>query len=393
MKTVKNKTDMPLFLLFFLLLVLLPDLYIWSAFLRGAVPPLWSVAYWLVPGFCIAATALWITGHAGNWVIRPVIFLLLCVTLPKLLFTLLSLAGRAVGLLTPHAAAAGNWAGIAGGVLLALVFCYGCVRGWKRLELHEEEIRFADLPAAFDGYRIVHLSDLHVGTFGRNGAFLRRLVGRIDALRPDLILFTGDIVNVSAGELAPHTEILSRLQAPDGVYSVLGNHDYCEYGRYDTPDGAARNAAEVIRMEREMGWRLLRNEHRVLRRGGDSIVLAGVENIGRPPFPSRGDLRRALDGVPEGAFTILMSHDPSHWRREVLPASGVQLTLAGHTHAMQFRIGGFSPSAWSYPEWGGLYREGGRRLFVSTGAGGSVPFRLGAWPEIVLLTLRRGSPE
>ena len=138
-----------------------------------------------------------------------------------------------------------------------------------------------------------------------------------------------------------------------------------------------------------MGWRLLRDGNVVLRRGGDCMALIGVENTGRPPFPARGDLGKALEGVPAEAFKILLSHDPSHWRSEVLPATDIDLTLSGHTHAVQLRVGGFSPARWVYPEWGGLYREGDRALHVSVGAGGTVPFRLGAWPEITILTLRR----
>ena len=211
-------------------------------------------------------------------------------------------------------------------------------------------------------------------------------------MRPDLIVFTGDLVNSAPSELDPFGEVLSRLEAPDGVFSVLGNHDYCEYNRYETSDGAARNLALLKQRERQFGWRLLLNEHRLIRRDRACIALVGVENDSRPPFPSRGDLKRAMDGLPEGMFKVLLSHDPTHWRREVLPTTDIQLTLSGHTHAMQLKIGGFSPSAWSYPEWGGLYREGERILLVSLGVGGTVPFRLGAWPEINAITLERPKP-
>ena len=186
-------------------------------------------------------------------------------------------------------------------------------------------------------------------------------------------------------------QALSRLRATDGVCSVIGNHDYCEYGPSGSPGGAEFDFEEVKRRQRELGWEVLLNESRTIRRGTDSLVVLGVENIGRPPFPSRGDLRQAMSGVGDGAFTILLSHDPSHWRREVLPETNVRLTLSGHTHAMQFRLGGFSPCSWVFAEWEGLYREGDRMLFVSSGAGGTAPFRLGAWPRIEVLTLRRGA--
>lgn len=383
---------MPWFIVLILLLLLLPDLYIWNLFLRGAASWWVGAAHWSLTGFAMAAAALWIAGYHHEWILRSLFFLLLCLSLPKMIFMLCSLAGRIAGGLLPYAAVAGNVLGLLLAATAAVIFCYGYVRGWKRIVVREQTLQFATLPAAFDGYRIVHLSDLHVGTYGGDDRFLQQLVERVEALDPDLILFTGDIVNSSAGELAPHAATLARLRARDGVYAVLGNHDYCEYMRHDTPNGAARNLAELKRTEREMGWQLLLDEHRLLQHNGGQIALIGVENVGRPPFPKRGDLQRACEGIPEGTFRILLSHDPSHWRREVLPTTGIELTLSGHTHAMQFRLGSFSPAAWSYGEWGGLYREGGRMLFVSTGTGGTIPFRFGVWPQIDLLTLRR-APE
>ncbi|MDD6892061.1 MAG: metallophosphoesterase, partial [Bacteroidales bacterium] len=200
--------------------------------------------------------------------------------------------------------------------------------------------------------------------------------------------FTGDLVNSRATELAPFLTALSQLQAPDGVYSVLGNHDYGTYARWSSPREQAANLDTLKRLERQLGWRLLLNEHHCLHRGSDSIVVAGVENSGRPPFPDRGDLRRALQGT-NGRFRILLSHDPTHWRREVLPRTDVQLTLSGHTHDMQVSLFGFSVSRWIYPEHRGLYLEGGRALYVNIGLGYVLfPLRLGAWPEITVITLR-----
>lgn len=382
---------MTLFLILFLLLLLLPDLYIWLTFVRGNTALLWNIVYWLPTAAALASMGLWMLGGHQEWLIRLFFGLLLCVSAPKLCFTLISLMGRGIGLAVPHAAWVGN---ILGG-LVALVTCaafaYGFVRGWKDVRIRETAIVSEELPAAFDGYRIVQLSDLHVGTFGSDTAHLQRIVDAVLQADPDLIVFTGDLVNSSPDELTPFMETLSRLHARDGVYSVLGNHDYCTYRHYDSPDGAARSLTELKSRERALGWDLLLNESRIVRRGTDSIALIGVENSGRPPFPSRGDLPRALSGVPDGTFKILLSHDPTHWRREVLPRTDIQLTLSGHTHAMQLKIGSFTPARWSYPEWGGTYREDNQTLYVSLGAGGTVPFRFGAWPEINLLTLHRKS--
>lgn len=380
---------MILFPILFLLLLVLPDLYIWFAFVRSIAPPVWSAAYWIPTAAACLAIVGWLAGSHSEWMIRLFFGLLMCIAVPKALFTVVSLVGRAFGRFVPGAGNIGNGLGLLLAVVVGGAFVYGLTRGWKRLQVKETAIVSTDLPAAFDGYRIVQLSDLHIGTFGGDTAYIRQLVERVNTLQPDLIVFTGDLVNASADELDPFGPILSQLRAPDGVFSILGNHDYCTYRRYDTVDGAARNLDDLKRRQRAFGWDLLLNEHRTIRRDTDSIALVGVENAGRPPFPSRGDLSRALQGIDGGTYKILLSHDPSHWRREVLPASDVQLTLSGHTHGMQLMIGNFSPVRWSYPEWGGLYREDEQQLFVSLGAGGTIPFRFGAWPEINLLTLRR----
>lgn len=372
-----------------LLLALLPNIYIWHLVSRAALSAWWGAAAVVPTIALIAIGAAAAAGHMSPATLKAFFGILLCIELPKLLFAVVSVAGRGVALALPVSAARMDLAAVVVAVAAAFIFLYGFTGGWRRVVVREVEISSPRLPAAFDGYRVAHISDLHVGTYGDDTAFLHRFVERVNGLEADAVLFTGDLVNSSAAEIEPHVEVLSRLRARDGVFSVLGNHDYCEYGHYDTRDGAARQRDILVAREGEMGWRLLRDENVILSRGGDSIAIVGVENTGRPPFPSRGDLEKALEGVPEESFKILLSHDPSHWRSGVLPESDVDLTLSGHTHAVQLRIGGFSPAAWVYPEWGGLYREGDRSLHVSLGAGGTVPFRLGAWPEISILTLRR----
>lgn len=383
----------PLFIVLFLFLLTLPDLYIWLTYVRGVAGGRWTIAYWAPTALAFVALGCWLGGVWPEGSVRLFFGLLMCIAVPKAVFALFSLVGRGVGLFAPQAGKIGTTLGIVAAIGICTAFYYGFAHGWKRLVIRETTLVSAALPPAFEGYRIAHLSDLHVGTYGSDTTYLSRLVDRVDGLHPDLIVFTGDLVNLSSDELDPFLGVLSRLRAPDGVYSVLGNHDYCTYRRLDRPHEAARDHAVLIDHERAMGWNLLLNEHRMLHRGRDSIALIGVENDSRPPFPSRGDLPRALRSVPKGVFQILLSHDPSHWRREVLPASDIQLTLSGHTHAMQLKVGRFSPSRWSYPEWGGLYREGDRQLFVSLGLGGAIPFRFGAWPEIDLLVLQRESTE
>lgn len=362
-----------------------PDIYIWHNFVRGGAMP-WCLLHWLPLAAIVVVMSLAATGHQQDFVFKAIVFFTVCIIVPKLLFVLLSLIGRGAALLWPSASSVGNVAGVV--VALVTLGCslYGCVAGWRHLVERQIELSFHDLPVSFEGYRIVHLSDLHLGTYASSPATVREIVDSVNALDADLVVFTGDIVNGHPSELEPFTSVLSQIKARDGVLSILGNHDYCMYHRYAGTDNQADAVRRLISLERSMGWNLLLNGHVVLHRGKDSIVVAGVENVSRPPFPNRGDLKRALQGVGD-AFTVMLTHDPTHWRDEVLPASHTELTLSGHTHAMQLRIGRFSPSMWLFKEWGGVYREGNRVLNVSTGTGGNVPFRFGAWPEIDVLTL------
>ena len=432
------------------LLVILPDLYIRLVCLRGVDLGWWALPFWAPLAFFIVLLVTYFAGGAQPFVFKGMVAALLCFTVPKLIFCIFSLLGRGTGLIAGSEVLRGGLhtgfdvAGIvvAGCFLLSAV--YGLVYGPKRLVVREETLAFKDLPASFDGYRIVHLSDLHVGGYAASG-MMEKLVSTVNGLDADMIAFTGDLVNSSPSELdTAVTAALLSMRARDGVFSVVGNHDYCEYHDYSTADGAARAFAEVVRREREMGWKVLLDSSAVIVRPAvrtgqeqdigrkeDSIYIIGVEHCGKPPFGSRGDLQKALAGVPPvfflpdagsartassslgldslsmraaSPFKILLSHDPSHWRMEVLPQSDIQLTLSGHTHAMQFRIGRFSPSRWMYREWYGIYRKSSagtstdaaagvsdpdaRILNVSAGFGGSFPFRLGAWPEIVVITLR-----
>ena len=273
-------------------------------------------------------------------------------------------------------------------LVVFVVMIYGCTSGLKKLVVHEHTLTFSNLPQEFDGYRIVQISDLHVGTYGKDTSFVSRVVGEVMAQKPDLIVYTGDLVNSNANEVEPFISLLSSLSSPDGVLSIFGNHDYCYYNHHHQMEAIRREQEALKANERKLGWQLLLNEHRVIERDSSQIAIVGVENVGKPPFPHYGDITKAMNGLKDSTFVILLSHDPSHWRMEVLPDTDIPLTLSGHTHAMQFRIGRLTPVVMRYPEWGGLYEENGQQLFVSTGIGGGIPFRFGAWPEICVLTLK-----
>lgn len=281
-------------------------------------------------------------------------------------------------------------AGIAGAAVIILLTAYGWTFGSQQLTVRPVTIVCSDLPQAFDGYRIVQFSDAHVGTMtGWRKAMLQRSVDSIMNQRADMIVFTGDLQNIEPHELPEHLAQLSRLKAPDGVYSVLGNHDYAVYQRADSATKAA-NCRLTCEYERRAGWQLLLNEHRTIRRGSDSLIVAGMENWGvAKRMPHRGDVGKTLAGLQRSAFVVMLEHDPSAWRARILPESWAQLTLSGHTHGGQLRLFGWSPVSFTYDEWGGLYHEGRRHLFVSTGLGGLIPFRLGISGEIVVITLKK----
>ena len=282
------------------------------------------------------------------------------------------------------------WAAVLGLALLCCwyMFLYGSLVGVRGLAVRHVEFVSADLPAAFDGYRIVQFSDAHVGSFtGWRQPLLARAVDSINAQHADLIAFTGDLQNVSPDELQPHLKLLSTLRARDGVCSVLGNHDYAEYFQGSDFDKAA-NCGLTRTLQLEMGWRLLANSHRIIRRGGDSLVVAGMENDGEGRFPQLGRISSALYGLRRDCFVVMLEHDPTSWRRKILPHSHCQLTLSGHSHGGQFRLFGWSPASMRYAEWSGLYRAADRALYVSSGLGGVIPFRFGVTPEIVVITLK-----
>ena len=287
-------------------------------------------------------------------------------------------------------------------LLVAIVFlivigamAFGATRGRYWYRVRRIVVRLPGLPPAFEGYTLTHFTDAHSGSWSHPER-VRRGFEKINALNADAICFTGDIVNNTAEELTPYLSLYASLRARDGVYSILGNHDYGDYVSWPSPEAKRKNLQQLKELQRSFGWKLLLNEHTVLEREGQRLYLAGVENWGAPPFPQYGDLQQALQGIPEGACTVLLSHDPTHWSRQVTQqAPDVALTLSGHTHAMQFgfRLGPikWSPVSLRYKHWWGLYKQGVQQLYVSRGFG-YLGFRgrVGMWPEIVHITLRRG---
>lgn len=342
--------------------------------------------------------------HTGITPTMWMLYTVLTVILSQGIYAACSLMGFIPALFRKPRWNTGLWVGLPLGILVFSMMWWGVLIGRYRIRTVEVEISSPRLPASFEGYRIAQISDLHVGTWNGDTTFVAKLVDKVNSLRPDLIVFTGDIVNREAGELQPFMQPLSRLSAPDGVLTILGNHDYGDYVSWDSPAEKAANLDSLKAYQSRMGWRMLDNAHAsIVNAKGDSIVVIGVGNWGEPPFTQYGDLRKAYPAVNDDNFKVLLSHNPEHWNREVSRISNIDLTLAGHTHAMQimFSLGGWkwSPAKYRYDQWGGLYSRDNSEgvttsVYVNIGAGEvGIPMRIGADPEITLFTLHCARQE
>ena len=401
--------------LILLLALLLPDLYIYLVYIvRRTKNFAWRAAFWL-PSAVLVVLYLYLIYLTGDnalahhpQAIGRLAIAVMALAVPKILFMLCSLLGilcRGLGrclsaalLHTPFRKPRAPFivhrtpftaAGLVLGVVSFVNVIYGATAGITRFQVKHVTYESERLPEGFDGYRIAQLSDIHIGSWQGRPEAVEKLVKLTNEQQADLIVFTGDLVNQQSHELDIFRPTLSRLQASDGVYSVLGNHDYGTYYRWKNSREEADNLQYLREQQQAMGWRLLDNSHAILHHRGDSFALIGVENDGEPPFPQHADLPRATEGT-QGMFSILLSHNPTHWRREVLPESDIDLMLSGHTHAMQISLFGRSLASLKYPEWSGMYREGSRALYVNIGIGYvGLPFRFSAWPEITVITLKK----
>lgn len=377
-------------------MIVLPCLYVDLRYLRRKrVGRVWVRILWWLPGFCMSVFTIILAMHpdfapADATALNYYLFLLGLLVVPNFVFALCSVIGLVAKRWLHLRRNYGNHVGLAMVALHWYVLIYGSTVGFNEIVVKHVDYASADLPEAFDGYRIVQFSDAHVGTYSAGRDYLLdAAMDSVNSQRADMIVFTGDLQNMRPGEVRRHARSLASLHAPDGVFSVLGNHDYADYVHGDAVLKAA-NCREMVDLQRQMGWTLLRNEHRVVRRGADSIIVAGMENDGiSKRSPARGDVAKTLRGTSPRDFVLMLQHDPSCWRRKILPQSAAQLTLSGHTHGMQFEVFGWSPIAFKYAEWGGMYHEGARALYVSTGLGGFLPFRFGVPGEVVVITLHR----
>ena len=377
--------------LFFVVLMALPDWYIYRHYISRLKHFWLRRLYWLpsillLIGMVLIFISFEPRPEAMN---RLSLFLItfLCFNVPKAIFSLATLLFKGLANKIHHHFYE-SYIGLGIALFSMAYLVFGATEGKQHFQVKRITIESKDIPPSFDGYQIVQLSDIHIGSWGTNTLPMKKAVDIINYLQPDLIVFTGDLVNNLSCELDAFIPIFQQLKAKDGIYSVLGNHDYSTYIQWEHPQQQEEELCKLKEKQAQMGWTLLNNQHVILHHQNDSIALIGVENSSRPPFPDHARLSEAMKGT-EGMFQILLSHDPSHWRREVLPQTDIHLTLSGHTHAMQTKILGFTPAQFVYPENDGLYQEGSQMLYVNIGLGHLLyPMRLGAWPEITFLTLK-----
>ena len=382
----------------FLLLIIIPDLYFDLHYWRHKYSVAQRFCRWL-PTIGLVVYTIYLM-YEKNFIpdnpniLYIYLFLLGLIAVPKIVYMLFSLAGLFCSFLfhrkkaRPHKNY-GNLIGLLCVPVIWYILIYGSFVGFQKLEVNHQTYVSPDIPKAFNGYRILLFSDVHVGTYtGNRQSLLQRAVDSINALRPDMIVYTGDIQNAKPQELYQHMDILSQLKAKDGIYSVLGNHDYAKYVTCSEAEKEA-NCRETISLEKQLGWKLLLNSHQIIEREKSQIIVAGMENDGDGKrFPQKGNISKSLKGVDNGDFILMLEHDPSAWRRKIIPDGRAQLTLSGHTHKMQFTLFGWCPLSLTGAEFNGWYTEGQQSLFVTAGLGGLIPFRFGASGEIVVITLK-----
>lgn len=387
------------YLVFFILMILVPDIYIWLHYYRNrylhnrVVRVLWWLPCAVMLAYTIALSTIRNFAPADLTWLNTYLCLFGLFVVPKAMFAVCSGIGSAIRAISHTRYNYGHRVGLVAGAIGVMAYLYGLAFGVGKIVVRHVDVNFADLPEEFDGFRVLQISDIHTGTF--NGWRRKILRAEIDSVRAqkdiDLVCFTGDIENMQPGEVEAMMPELKRLPY---MYSVLGNHDYAEYTDA-TPAEKKRMTQKVVELENRLG-RVLLNSNIPIRRklsngqlSRDSIWLAGSEDYSKIPEQDHSNLKKTLSSIPTSAFVILLQHDPSAWEKDILLHSNVQLTLTGHTHGGQMQVLGLRPTMVALKEDLGLYDKNGRCLYVNAGLGGLVPFRLNMPGEITVITLHK----
>ena len=407
--------------LIFITLFLLIDIYVFQAILAVSKnwTPVWKsvirYGFWIPTILSIAALCWWmfgdpykVTSGVRNWILTG-LFANYFSKLFGVFFLLIDDGQRLVRWVAkyvskePASALPGELitrsqfltnAALAATAIPFGAMAYGIISGAHDYRLKRVSVRLPNLPKSFDGMRIAQLSDIHSGSF-YNRTAVKGGVEMVMKEKPDMILFTGDLVNNESVEVKEYLDVFNKLRAPLGVFSVTGNHDYGDYKKWATPEAKQQNFKDLMEAHRLLGFDLLMNENRTIEQSGDRISILGIENWGSGRFARYGKLDQAYEGTEDSSTRILLSHDPSHWDAQVRPDyKNIDLMMAGHTHGFQFgvEIGGFkwSPAQYAYKQWAGLYQEDNQYLYVNRGFGYlGYPGRVGMPPEITILELKR----
>lgn len=380
--------------IYLILIIVLSDLYIDMHYFRKRYPiGWWQRLLWWLPSIgmviytCAMASIRDFAPNNLTW-LNTYIFLLGLLVGPKAIFALISFLGSIIRKYIIRTNRNwGHYIGILFGCFAVGIFIYGLTYGVSNIQVKHVDLYFKDLPKSFDGYRIVHVSDLHLGTFnGWRSKILKAEMDSIVKQKANLICFTGDLQNIRPEEIEKMASVIR--QPMKGTISVLGNHDYTEYIKGDAKEKAAQETRLVNAEKGILGWTLLRNQNTCITTPAkESIYICGTENDGKPPFPNYSDYKKAMKGIDPNSFVIMLQHDPSAWKRSILPKTTAQLTLSGHTHGGQMQIFGWRPTSIRQQEDYGLYEQNGRYLYITAGLGGLVPFRLNMPNEIAVITL------
>jgi uncharacterized protein len=400
----------------FIMIFLLVDFYLFQA-VKGSIKGfslqtqrIIKIVYWSIPIISVLLTLAtfvlypaYLSGKARNLIIASIFV----VNISKLLAAVFLLLADFVNLIrhythkvvSPETADTkltrsefiAKTALAVGGAHVGLM-AYGIISGAHDYRVRKVELPIKGLPKSFDGMRLAQISDVHSGSFFNKTA-VQGGVEMLMAQKPDMAFFTGDLVNNEAKEFNEYFDIFKKIQAPLGVYSTLGNHDYGDYVPWDTPELKAKNLQTLITAHKMMGWNIMMDESKAIKMGGDTLGVLGIQNWGSGGFVKKGDLKKALQNTDQMATKLLLSHDPSHWRAQVVGKTDIDVAFAGHTHGMQYgvEIGDFkwSPIQYKYKEWAGLYAEGDQKIYVNRGFGYlGFPGRIGILPEISIFTLK-----
>jgi len=408
-------------LFFFIIAFLLVDIYVFQAILSvtNNLSPTWQlsirIGFWIPTALCIAALFWWtfadpynISASMRNWIITG-LFATYFSKLFAVVFLLVDDVQRLVRWMA-NAFYKGPSNALPGEVIsrseflskTALVasaipfgtMAYGIISGAHDYRVKRVTVKLPNLPKSFDGIKIGHLSDIHSGSFFNKTA----VKGGVEMMmneKPDLIFFTGDLVNNEATEVKEYLDVFNKLRAPRGVFSVTGNHDYGDYKSWESPEAKQQNFKDLIEAHSLLGFNLLKNSNQFIEEGSDKLAIIGIENWGAGRFSKYGKLDEAYRGTDEAAVKLLLSHDPSHWDAQVRKEyKDIDVSFAGHTHGFQFgvELGNFkwSPSQYAYKQWAGLYSEDNQHLYVNRGFGYlGYPGRIGMPPELTIMELKR----